>query len=195
MVKIGFLGPKGTFSQEAMLAYTKGSNDFVGVDYNTMVELIMAVENDEIDEAVVPIENSLEGAVSTTMDMLAWDVDLKIKAEVVIEIKQNLMAKKGTDIKDIKYILSHPQPVGQCRKFLNSVFPHAVVKYVYSTAQAAKEVAQGDGNMASIGSLAAAKEYGLEVLKESIQDNDKNFTRFVVISKKKQKKPKRTKLP
>jgi len=129
MVKIGFLGPKGTFSQEAMLAYTKGSNDFVGVDYNTMVELIMAVENDEIDEAVVPIENSLEGAVSTTMDMLAWDVDLKIKAEVVIEIKQNLMAKK----------------------------PHAVVKYV------------GDGNMASIGSLAAAKEYGLEVLKESIQ--------------------------
>jgi len=57
------------------------------------------------------------------MDMLAWDVDLKIKAEVVIEIKQNLMAKKGTDIKDIKYILSHPQPVGQCRKFLNSVFP------------------------------------------------------------------------
>jgi len=94
MVKIGFLGPKGTFSQEAMLAYTKGSNDFVGVDYNTMVELIMAVENDEIDEAVVPIENSLEGAVSTTMDMLAWDVDLKIKAEVVIEIKQNLMAKK-----------------------------------------------------------------------------------------------------
>jgi len=70
----------------------------------------MAVENDEIDEAVVPIENSLEGAVSTTMDMLAWDVDLKIKAEVVIEIKQNLMAKKGTDIKDIKYILSHPTP-------------------------------------------------------------------------------------
>jgi len=193
MVKIGFLGPKGTFSQEAMLAYTKGSNDFVGVDYNTMVELIMAVENDEIDEAVVPIENSLEGAVSTTMDMLACDVDLKIKAEVVIEIKQNLMAKKGTDIKDIKYILSHPQPVGQCRKFLNSVFPHAVVKYVYSTAQAAKEDAQGDGNMASIGSLAAAKEYGLEVLKESIQDNDKNFTRFVVISKKEAKKAEKNK--
>jgi len=88
MVKLVFWAPKGTFSQEAMLAYTKGSNDFVGVDYNTMVELIMAVENDEIDEAVVPIENSLEGAVSTTMDMLAWDVDLKIKAEVVIEINR-----------------------------------------------------------------------------------------------------------
>ncbi|GAE87748.1 prephenate dehydratase [Acetivibrio straminisolvens JCM 21531] len=153
----------------------------------------MAVENDEIDEAVVPIENSLEGAVSVTMDMLAADVDLKIKAEVVIEVKQNLMAKKGTETKDIKYILSHPQPIGQCRKFLDSAFPRALIKYVYSTAQAAKEVAQGEGDMAAIGSLAAAKEYGLEVLKESIQDSDNNFTRFVVISKKEAKKAERNK--
>ncbi|HOM01341.1 MAG TPA: prephenate dehydratase [Acetivibrio sp.] len=193
MVKIGFLGPKGTFSQEAMITYTGDRDDFTGVDYNTMVELIMAVENGELDEAIVPIENSLEGAVSTTMDMLAADVDLKIKAEVVIEIKQNLMARKGTDIGDIKYILSHPQPIGQCRKFIDSVFPHAVVKYVYSTAQAAKEVAQGEENMAAIGSLAAAKEYGLEILKESIQDSDNNFTRFVVISKKEAQRAKKNK--
>ncbi|HHV29548.1 prephenate dehydratase [Acetivibrio mesophilus] len=193
MIKIGFLGPKGTFSQEAMFTYTKGSNDFVEVDYNTMVELIMAVENDEIDEAIVPIENSLEGAVSTTMDMLAADVDLKIKAEAVIAIKQNLMARKGTNIEDIKYILSHPQPIGQCRKYLNSAFPHAVIKYVYSTAQAAKEVAHGEGNMAAVGSLAAATEYGLQVLKESIQDSDNNLTRFVIISKEEAQRAARNK--
>lgn len=188
MIKIGFLGPKGTFSQEAMFAYTRGSNEFNGVDYNNMVELIMAVGNDEIDEAIVPIENSLEGAVSVTLDMLAADVDLKIKAEAVIAIKQNLLAKKSTSIEDIKYILSHPQPIGQCRKYLNSTFPDAAVKYVYSTAEAAKEVAQGEGNMAAVGSLAAAAEYGLEVLKESIQDNDNNLTRFVIISKKEAKR-------
>lgn len=188
MIKIGFLGPKGTFSQEAMLAYTGGSNDFTAVDYNTMVDLIMAVENDELDEAIVPIENSLEGAVSVTLDMLAADVDLKIKAEAIIAIKQNLMARKGTGIEDIKYILSHPQPIGQCRNYLNSVFPDAAIKYVYSTAQAAKEVAQGEGNMAAVGSLAAAAEYGLEILKESIQDSDNNLTRFVIISKKEAKR-------
>ncbi|HPD01490.1 MAG TPA: prephenate dehydratase, partial [Acetivibrio sp.] len=184
MIKTGFLGPKGTFSQEAMIVYTKGNSEYSGVDYSTMTDLITAVSKGEIDEAVVPIENSLEGAVSTTMDMLATEPDIKIKAEVIIPISQNLLIKKGTRIENIKYILSHPQAVGQCRKYIDSNFPGAVIKYLYSTAEAAKEVAEGMADMAAVGSKAAAAVYDLEILRESIQDNNNNLTRFIVISKK-----------
>lgn len=193
MIKTGFLGPKGTFSQEAMIVYTKGGSEYTGIDYNTMTDLIAAVSKDEIDEAVVPIENSLEGAVSVTLDMLATEPDIKIKAEVIIPISQNLLAKRGTQFKNIKYILSHPQAIGQCRKYIDSNFPDAMIKYLYSTAEAAKEVAEGNGDMAAVGSKAAAGVYDLEILQESIQDNNNNLTRFIVISKKEAPKSKKSK--
>ncbi|MDQ2085120.1 prephenate dehydratase [Herbivorax sp. ANBcel31] len=183
MKKIGYLGPKGTFSQEAMIEYVKGREGFLECSYNTMPDLIYAVNNDEIDEAIVPIENSLEGAVSVTLDMLATDVDLKIKAEIVIAVNQNFMVRKGTKIEDIKYILSHPQPIGQCRKYLNSKFPDALIKYVYSTAEAAREVAEGNKDMGAVGSVTAAHAYDMEIVDRSIQDNFNNLTRFVIVSK------------
>ncbi|MDP4179518.1 MAG: prephenate dehydratase [Bacillota bacterium] len=183
MIKIGYLGPKGTFSQEATLKYIEGRNDKYDIyEYNGISDLILAVQNKEIDEAMAPIENSLEGAINVTLDMLAIDVDLKIKGEVVILVKQNLLIKKGTDPKKIDCIISHPQPIGQCRKYINEKFPNAHIKYVYSTAGAAEEVAKGDGSLAAIGSSIAAKVYGLDILNESIQDNDNNHTRFAVIS-------------
>lgn len=183
MINIGFLGPKGTFSQEAMNKYINERSGFCEHSYNTMPDLIYAVDNNEIDEAIVPIENSLEGAVSATLDMLATDVDLKIKGEIVIAVNQNFMVKKGTRTEDIKIILSHPQPIGQCRKYLDSKFPNAVIKYVYSTAEAAREVSMGDGNTAAIGPATAADVYNLEIAEKSIQDNFNNLTRFVVVSK------------
>jgi len=183
MLKIGFLGPKGTFSQEALLDYKKGENDFVQCAYNTFAEIIHAVNKDEIDEGIVPIENSLEGAVSATLDTLATDVDLKIKAEIAIEVKQNLLVRKGTDIEKIKFILSHPQPIGQCREYLQNNFNHANIRFIYSTAEAAREVAECDFNMAAIGSVTAANVYGLDIIEEGIQDRKHNFTRFVVVSK------------
>lgn len=188
MIKVGFLGPKGTFSQEALISYIDGRDGYMECDYNSISDIIFAVDKDEIDEAIVPIENSLEGAINVTMDMLAAEVDLIIKAEVVISVKQNLLVKKGTNLKDIKFILSHPQPIGQCRKYLNSKFPDATIKYLYSTTEGAKEVAQGDGDMAAIGSSVAAKVYSLEIAASAIQDNDNNLTRFVVLSKKNSEK-------
>ncbi len=183
VLRIGFLGPKGTFSHEAMLSYAGGMQDYCGVGFTTIPDMLYAVQNGDIDEAVAPIENSLEGAVNATMDMMATDVDLKIKSEVVIAIKQNLLVKKGTLPEDIKYILSHPQPIGQCRKYTNKNYPSAEIRVIYSTAGAAEEVAAGGNDMASIGSVTAAKVYGLEILDHGIQDGDNNFTRFVVISK------------
>lgn len=193
MLKIGFLGPKGTFSQEALLEYKKGETDFTECAYNTFAEIINAVNKDEIDEGIVPIENSLEGAVNVTLDTLATDVDLTIKAEIAIEVKQNLLVRKGTDISRIKHILSHPQPIGQCRRYLEANFPDAEIRFIYSTAEAAREVSECNYDMAAIGSITAAKVYGLEVMAEGIQDSKNNFTRFVVVSKVSAKKAQRNK--
>ncbi|MCR4435157.1 MAG: prephenate dehydratase [Clostridiales bacterium] len=183
MKKIGFLGPRGTFSQEALEKYTKKSPDYASYDFTSIAEMIMAVENGEMDEAVVPIENSLEGAVNVTLDMMASEVNLLIKSEVIIPVSQNLLVKKGTKAGDIKRILSHPQPIGQCRKYINTRFPGVEIRVVYSTAGAAEEVAKGGGDSAAIGSSAAAEVYNLDILAQDIQDVNNNFTRFVVVSK------------
>jgi len=183
MTKIGYLGPKGTFSYEAMLEYTKDNEQYEACDYNTIPDIILEVQNGKLDEAIVPIENSLEGAVNATMDMISTEVELKIKAELVIAVKQNLLAKRGTSLDSIKYILSHPQPIGQCRKYIRENLSNSEIRYIFSTAGAAEEVASGDGDSAAIGSITAAKVYGLDVIAHGIQDGDNNFTRFVIVSK------------
>ena len=187
MIKIGYLGPKGTFSQEALEEYV-GNAIHTAIDFGTISDILYAAEAGSIDEAVVPIENSIEGAVSTTMDMLAFDVDLKIKAELLISINQHLLIKRGAQIEDIKCIISHPQPFGQCRNFIDAHFPNAVLKYSYSTAEAASEVAGGEGDCAAIASISAARVYGLDVAAKNIQDTCNNSTRFVVLSKESGKK-------
>ncbi len=183
MTKIGFLGPRGTFSHEALEEYIKDNKSGYAVcEYSAFPDILQAVQNGELDEGIVPIENSLEGAVNATLDTLAFDVDLMIKAELVIAVKANILVRKGTGLPDIKCILSHPQPLGQCRKYLSANFPNVPVKSVYSTAGAAEEVAAGGGDCAAIGSAASAEVYGLEILARNIQDRYNNFTRFVVVS-------------
>ena len=115
-MKIGFLGPRGTFSQQAAEIYTTCEM----VEYPSIPELIAAVHNNKVDEAVVPIENSIEGPVNETLDMLAWDVDLKIKKEILVQVVHHLMCKKNNQ--EIEKILSHPQAIGQCRRFLSQRF-------------------------------------------------------------------------
>ena len=153
MLKIGFLGPKGTFSQEAVKYYlgklsaNLGNNiDACAIEqpFNSIKDIFLSLQNGYLDEAIVPIENSIEGAVNETLDLMASDMALSIKGEVVIPIKQNLLVKEGTLICDIKYILSHPQPIGQCRDFISTKIPHAEVKLVYSTAAAAEIVSNGE---------------------------------------------------
>ncbi len=183
MKKIGFLGPRGTFSHEALEKYAQNIGPYEAVDFSSISELIDAVNDNRIDEAVAPMENSIEGAVNATLDILSGDMELKIKAEIVIPIEQNLLVRKGTDIKDIRRILSHPQPIGQCRKYIEKNFPGVQVEFVYSTAGAALEVAGGAEGAAAIGSLTAARVYGLEVAARNIQDESNNFTRFVIIAK------------
>lgn len=184
MKRIGFLGPKGTFSHEAVKKYTVGKEGFVECDFNTIQDMILSVHNSKLSEAIVPIENSLEGgsAISNTLDMLAFDTDLKIKAELILKVEQNLLAPEGVELSDIECIISHPQALGQCRKFIDQNYPQALLKPVLSTAKAAMDVVSSGGKCAAIGPLSLAEEYGLKVLKSGIQDNLINETRFVVIS-------------
>jgi len=182
-VKIGYLGPKGTFSQEALRKYSKKTGIVEECDFSNVQEIFIALRENRIDEAIVPIENSLEGGVNETLDLIIAEKELFIKAEVIIKVNQNLLAKKGSKLENICVISSHPQPVGQCRNYINSKFPRAVVKYCYSTAEAAKEVAICNGEIAAIGSIIAAEQYQLDVLEKNIQDGENNFTRFVVMSK------------
>jgi len=193
MVKIGFLGPNGTFSQEAIKCYLEnlsanlGNNmDVVEQPFNSIRDMLFSLQKGYLSEAVVPIENSIEGAVNETLDLLASDLDLSIKGEVIIPIRQNLLVKEGTYIEDIKYVLSHPQPIGQCRDFISNKLSHVEVKLVYSTAGAAEIVSSGEYGLkaGAIGSSIAAKVYGLQILARNIQDTENNFTRFVIISNK-----------
>ncbi|MGI6668059.1 MAG: prephenate dehydratase [Acetivibrionales bacterium] len=180
MVRIGYLGPRGTFSHEALKKYM-GNAPHQAMDFQSISEIFEAFGKGLLDEAIVPVENSIEGAVSATMDILAHEAGLMVKAELILPIRENLLIKPGTGISDIRYVLSHPQPLGQCRKFLSERLPHALTKAVYSTAAAAEEVMNGSGDLAAIGSAAAAEVYGLEIAVADIHDNDNNQTRFFII--------------
>lgn len=182
-VKIGYLGPEGTFSHEAAAAYSSERGGGALVPAPSIPDLALRVAVGELAEAVLPIENSLEGGVIPTMDMLLEDLDVAIKAELTLQIRENLMVRAGTARQDIRTIVSHPQPLGQCRNYIHMHFPNARLRSVDSTTIAAEAAAGSDGSVAAIGSAAAAALYGLHILERDIQDLEKNYTRFVVLGK------------
>ena len=182
MKKIGYLGPEGTFTQQAAMEYGRGQS-YLYIQCSSIPELIYKVDSGELDEAVVPAENALEGTVNITMDMLVHDVDLKISGELILPIFHCLMARPGLKIEDLQEILSHPQALAQCRKFLNNRLKGIATRAVSSTAAAAKMAADPSSYYGAIGNIGAAALYGLQVLEEGIQDNDGNSTRFIILSK------------
>lgn len=181
-MKVGYLGPRGTFSEEAARILAK-DNELV--PYHSFLEGMMAVEKGEIEEAVVPLENSIEGVVNATIDSLAFDVNLYIKELLIMPVEQCLIAKKGTDVGDVKKIMSHPHAIPQCKNYINENLPDAEAETKASTAGAIKAVAESSENVAGIGAKCAAELYGLEVVAEGIQDTNDNFTEFARVSKKK----------
>lgn len=180
-MKVGYLGPKGTFSYEACTQYAKNDKDII--EYKTILDTILALENGEINEAVVPIENSLQGCVTDSIDTLIENEDIKVKGEILLEIKQNLMSNKAYNLDEIKEVYSHPQALAQCKKFLEKNMPEAKIIAVESTAMAAKIVSEKQDEVACIGNISCLEEYNLELLQERIQDNVYNKTKFWVLSK------------
>ena len=178
---LGYLGPEGTFSHQAALEWSDGQCELK--QYHSMPALISAVDSGEIEKAIVPIENSIEGSVNSTTDTLALEADVYITDEYILPIRENLLVKKGAKAEDIKTIISHPQPLGQCSKMLKEEFPFAETESSASTSAAAQRAAESDGSIACIGSKASAELYGLDILKADCADEQRNYTRFVIIEK------------
>ena len=139
MEKLGYLGPVGTFSQEAAYIFAKGK-PYEPVEYPSIPELIYAANDEKVDLAVVPIENSLEGTVNVTADMLIHEVRLKICGELILPIQHSLLAPEGVTLDRIEMVLSHPQALAQCRRTIHSYLPNCKFKETASTAAAAREV-------------------------------------------------------
>lgn len=184
--KLGFLGPKGTHSEAVAnhLLSTYPEKFQSAIPYDTIYETINAVANDEIEYCVVPIENSIEGSINITLDTLVHEVNLKINHELIWAVHNQLLVKDQKT--EIKYIVSHPQPLAQCHNFLQKNYPLAKIIPVDSTAKAAEIVAGGAENYAAIATNVAAKLYNLEIKASDIEDMNTNCTRFVVLHKDKQ---------
>ena len=184
MLKVGYLGPEGTFSQEAGALYAKKLKHVDLIPYSTIYDLMMAVDRRKVDEGITPIENSIEGTIGIVTDMLVKDVKLMIRGELVIPIYEYLMARKGVKLSEITDIISHPQPIDQCKGYLRKTLPHVTIHLSSSTSEAARQVATYlSGAYAAIGAKASARLYGLNILAEKINDYKDNLTRFIVVSK------------
>ncbi len=181
-MRIAYLGPEGTFSEEAALLQAARDGGASLVPFSTFPALVSAVETGLADRAILPIENSLEGAISTTVDLLIDETKLKIHDELVLAIRHNLIVVPGTQLSDICYVVSKPEVFGQCRRFLDRCLPAVQQIAALSSAAAVADVmAAGDRARAAIGTVRAAELNDAEILARDIQDNDSNVTRFVVL--------------
>ncbi|MBE0522054.1 MAG: prephenate dehydratase [Candidatus Methanoperedenaceae archaeon] len=172
----GTFGPEGSFSEKAAKQWSKGELRF----YDDIPDTVEALLNNEVDYCVVPVENSLEGSVTITLDLL-MEHQLKIVGEEIVQVKHLLLSKARRE--DIKIIMSHPQALSQCRRFIKTNFRNVEVRSALSTSHAAR-LASESKEIAAIASREAADKYGLDIIAENIQDRNENFTRFIVIGKK-----------
>lgn len=179
---VAFLGPAGTHSEEALLANVAG--DVEPRPVATIRGAIMAVQDGSADEAFVPIENALEGGVTTTLDALAGEADeVRIVAEAIQPIRHHLLAGAELDLAAVERVLSHPQATAQCAEFLRARLGRAEVVAATSTAEAARTVGTGDEPWGAIGSRRSAELYGCTILAEDIGDRPDNVTRFVRLAR------------
>ena len=177
--RIAFLGPAGTFSEEAAIVYDpKGDLE----PFPSIPAVAKAVASGIAEEGVVPIENSLEGSVTYTLDILIEEEKLFIRQELVLPIEHCLLVKSGSRAGDIQTVYSHPQALGQCREFLERCFPKAQLVASLSTVSAVEDMKESQVPAAAISPGRAAKIYGVDILAHGIQDNSSNATRFVVLA-------------
>jgi chorismate mutase/prephenate dehydratase len=180
-IRVAYLGPRGSFSEEAVMKVFRGMR-VVLMPQNSISAVFRVVEEGDASYGVVPLENSLEGSIGETIDMLA-DSNLLICGDTELRIRLNLIAKPGTKLEDIRVIVSNPYALGQARRFIETVFKGVRVEVVSSTAEAVK-IAVSSNGVAAIGSEYAAMLYGGEILLHGIEDYKENYTRFMVIGKK-----------
>jgi len=181
--RVGFLGPEGTFTEQALLTQPDLLEGEL-VPLASIPDVLAAAAAADVDYGFVAIENAIEGSVNVTLDTLAFETDLLIEREVVIAVHLNLLARPGVALSDIKTVMSFPHATAQCRGFLSRELPGVNAQATNSTADAARLLAEeGDEHTAAIGTARAAEVYGLEVLASGIEDHPENATRFVVVAR------------
>ncbi|MGD0881066.1 MAG: prephenate dehydratase [Acidimicrobiales bacterium] len=186
-VRIGFLGPEGTFTEEALLSEpTYRGADIV--PFASLVDVLESVRQGTVDLGFIPLENAIEGTVRDIIDSLVFDYDLRIQREVVLDIHLHLMATPGVSLADVERVASIPVATAQCRRFLNESLPDVETVATNSTADAARLLGQGDPSLAgrptaAIAPRLAANLYGLEILVERVEDHPDNQTRFIAVAK------------
>jgi prephenate dehydratase len=183
MTRVGYLGPEGTFSGEALIA-TAPEGDIEAVPLPTIHETVMAVQEGAVEQAIVPIENSIEGSVDVTLDTLAIEAPaVQIVGEAVLPIHHCLIARAALAPERIEVLISHPQVIGQCARFIRTL-PRARVETASSTADAVRRVAEElERPWAALGNRLSAELYRCQILREGVEDDPDNETRFVWLAR------------
>jgi len=178
-MRVAYLGPAGTHSEEALRASAPSGVE--EIPYPTIYDAVMAVRDGDVDHAVVPIENALEGSVDVTLDTLAVEADrVRIAAEVVHPIHHCVIAARELELAAVERVVSHPQATAQCARFLREHLPRAEHVSAPSTADAVMSLREaGDGRTVALGSRLAAELYGCRLLVADVEDQPDNVTRFV----------------
>jgi prephenate dehydratase len=181
-IRVAYLGPAGTFSEDALQS-AAGDTEINPRPSASVYEAIRAVAEDEADRALVPFENSIEGAVRSTLDTLAFEApSVTIAGEHDHPITSSLIARSELPLNRIEVVLSHPQASAQCARFIREQLPGARVRAAASTAEAVREVAASSEPWAALGAASAARIYGCVVLRQAVEDTPDNVTRFVWIA-------------
>lgn len=181
--KVAFLGPEGTWAEEALLSHTSFTSEDA-LPLPSVYDVINAVASGKIEQGVVPMENAIEGSVFATLDMLTFDVDnVLIVREIVQAIHHRLIARRELSLDRIERVFSHPHAHPQCRSFLREQLPQAEIVATSSTAEAVRIVSQSEEPWAAIGSSLAAARYECVIIAADIEDYPDNRTRFVILSR------------
>jgi prephenate dehydratase len=178
LARVGYLGPEGSFSHEAVLTLPGGEP----VACASIADVLAGVADGSLDTGLVPLENAIEGTVSATIDGLVFDYDLVIEREVVLPIHLHLLARPGVKLEDVTRVSSYVHALAQVRGYLAGLH-HASVDQTTSTSQAAREVAASSEPWAAVGSAIAGTLFGLDIVAADIADHPGNATRFVEVGR------------
>jgi prephenate dehydratase len=181
-VRIAYLGPQGTFSEDALRAAV-GDQQVDAVAAASVPEAIIAVREGRVERALVPFENAIEGAVTATLDTLAFEADgVTLVGEYDLPIRHCLITREDLPLDRIEVVLSHPQASAQCARFVRQQLPRAEVRAAPSTAEAVRTVAESEQPWAALGAESAARLYGVAILRHGVEDEADNITRFVWVA-------------
>jgi prephenate dehydratase len=178
--RVAYLGPEGTFSEEALLS-SVAPDSVQPVPRSSIYDTVVALREGDVQWAIVPIENSLDGSISITLDLLADEADaVQIVGETLLNVRHSLIARRLVGLEEIHTVLTHPQVPGQCARFLRGELSHARVLPASSTAEAVREVVEdAQPGRAALGTKLAGDLYGGAIVREGVQDRDDNETRFL----------------